>query len=56
MTNWGGGLYIGAWTEGKTVHDGDLNWNVYRDNRAGNAGGGMFCDDGATCVELPRGL
>ena len=28
----------------------NLNWNVYRDNRAGNGGGGMFCDDGATCV------
>lgn len=29
-----------------------MNWNVYRDNRAGIAGGGMFCDDGATCTSF----
>ena len=49
MTHWGGGLYISAWTEGKQFTTVNLNWNVYRDNRAGNGGGGMFCDDGATC-------
>ena len=49
VTQWGGGLYIGAWPEGKQFTTANLNWNVYRDNRAGNAGGGMFCDDGATC-------
>ena len=37
-------------TEGKQFTTANLNWNVYRDNRAGNGGGGMFCDDGATCV------
>jgi hypothetical protein len=49
VTQWGGGLYIGAWTEGKHFTTANLSWNVYRDNRAGNGGGGMFCDDGATC-------
>ena len=50
VTQWGAGLYVGAWTEGGHFTNANLNWNVYRDNRAGNAGGGMFCDDGATCV------
>jgi hypothetical protein len=50
VTQWGGGLYIGAWTEGKHFTTATLNWNVYRDNRAGNGGGGMFCDDGAQCI------
>jgi hypothetical protein len=50
VTQWGAGLYIGAWTEGGHFTTANLNWNVYRDNRAGNGGGGMFCDDGATCV------
>ena len=49
VTNWGGGLYIGAWPEGEQVTTANLNWNVYRSNTAGIAGGGMFCDDGATC-------
>jgi hypothetical protein len=49
VTQWGGGLYIGAWADGKQFTTANLNWNVYRDNRAGNGGGGMFCDDGATC-------
>lgn len=49
VTQWGGGLYIGAWTEGKQFTTANLNWNVYRRNRAGNGGGGMFCDEGATC-------
>lgn len=25
---------------------------MYRNNRAGNAGGGFFCDNGATCISL----
>ena len=50
VTHWGAGLYIGAWTEGGQFTTATLNWNVYRDNRAGNGGGGMFCDDGATCA------
>jgi hypothetical protein len=50
VTQWGAGLYIGAWTPGGVFVTANLNWNVYRDNRAGNAGGGMFCDDGATCL------
>ena len=50
VTQWGAGLYVGAWTEGGQFTTANLNWNVYRDNRAGNGGGGMFCDDGATCA------
>jgi hypothetical protein len=50
VTQWGAGLFIGAWTEGGTFTTATLAWNVYRDNRAGNGGGGMFCDDGATCI------
>jgi disaggregatase-related protein len=50
VTQWGAGLYIGAWTEGGQFTTATLSWNVYRDNRAGNGGGGMFCDDGATCA------
>lgn len=50
VTQWGGGLYVGAWVDGKQYTTAKLSWNVYRGNRAGNAGGGFFCDDGATCV------
>lgn len=50
VTQWGGGLYVGAWVDGKQFTTAKLSWNVYRGNRAGNAGGGFFCDDGATCV------
>jgi hypothetical protein len=50
VTNWGAGLYVGAWVEGGQETTASLSWNVYRDNRAGVAGGGMFCDDGATCI------
>ena len=49
VTQWGGGLYVGAWVEGGQLTTANLNWNVYRDNRAGNGGGGLFCDDGAAC-------
>jgi hypothetical protein len=49
VTQWGGGLYVGAWTEGGHFTTAALSWNVYRGNRAGNGGGGFFCDDGATC-------
>lgn len=50
VTRWGAGLYVGAWTEGKQFTTARLAWNVYRANRAGTAGGGLFCDDGATCL------
>ena len=49
VTQWGGGLYVGAFTPGNQPTTATLAWNVYRGNRAGNAGGGFFCDDGATC-------
>jgi predicted outer membrane repeat protein len=47
VTGWGAGLYLGASPEVRT--QAALNWNVYTLNSAGNAGGGMFCDDGAIC-------
>lgn len=50
VTQWGGGLYIGAWTAGGHFTNARMSWNVYRGNRAGNSGGGFFCDDAANCV------
>jgi hypothetical protein len=50
VTGWGGGLYVGAFTAGGEHTAAALSWNVYRDNRAGNMGGGFFCDDGAQCT------
>jgi hypothetical protein len=50
VTQWGGGLYVGADYASNQKTSASLNWNVYRDNRAGNGGGGMFCDDGAACL------
>jgi hypothetical protein len=50
VTGWGGGLYIGAYTGGGQQTTALLTWNVYRDNRAGAAGGGFFCDDSAHCT------
>ena len=50
VTGWGGGLYVGAYTGGGQPTTATLAWNVYRGNSAGNAGGGFFCDDGATCI------
>ncbi len=49
VTQWGGGLYIGAYTPGNQPTTATVSHNVYRGNRAGDAGGGFFCDDGATC-------
>jgi hypothetical protein len=49
VTQWGAGLYLGAYRPGGQPTSATLNWNVYRGNVAGNAGGGMFCDDGADC-------
>lgn len=49
VTQWGGGLYIGAYRPGNQPTTATLTGNVYRGNRAGNSGGGFFCDDGATC-------
>jgi hypothetical protein len=50
VTQWGGGLYIGAWTAGGHFTNARMSWNVYRGNRAGNSGGGFFCDDAASCI------
>ncbi len=50
VTQWGGGLYVGAWTSGGHLTNAKMSWNVYRGNRAGNSGGGFFCDDAATCA------
>lgn len=49
VTGWGAGLYVGAYTDGGQHTSAALSWNVYSLNGAGNAGGGMFCDDGARC-------
>ena len=50
VTMWGGGLIIAAYTAGNQPTTATLAWNVYRGNRAGNSGGGFFCDEGATCI------
>lgn len=50
VTQWGGGLYIGAYVAGGQPTTATLSRNLYRGNRAGNKGGGFFCDDGATCL------
>lgn len=50
VTGWGGGLYVGADTGGGKQTTAQLTWNVYRDNRAGIYGGGLFCDDSAHCI------
>lgn len=50
VTQWGGGLYVGADSGGGQKTTAQMNWNVYRGNTAGNSGGGFFCDDGATCI------
>lgn len=50
VTGWGAGLYIGAYPPDKSFTNASMSWNVYRGNRANIAGGGMFCDDGATCT------
>lgn len=50
VTAWGGGLFVGAFTPGGQFTTARLSWNVYRGNRAGNSGGGFFCDDGAKCI------
>jgi hypothetical protein len=49
VAQWGGGLYVGAYRPGNQETKASMSWNVYRGNRAGNSGGGFFCDDGATC-------
>lgn len=50
VTQWGGGLYVGADTGSGQSTTANLNWNIYRGNRAGKSGGGFFCDDGARCI------
>ena len=49
-TGWGGGLYLGAFTGGGQFTNAKLRWNRYHGNRAGIRGGGLFCDDSATCL------
>jgi hypothetical protein len=49
VTKWGAGLFIGADVGSGQKTNAAMNWNVYRGNSAGIAGGGMFCDEGATC-------
>jgi hypothetical protein len=50
VTQWGGGIYIGAFTPGGQFTNAELSLNVYRGNQAGDSGGGFFCDDGAACT------
>jgi len=50
VAQWGGGLFVGAFTQGNQPTTATLSRNVYRGNRAGNSGGGFFCDDGAKCT------
>lgn len=50
VTRWGAGLYVGAAVGSGQQTNATLNWNIYSHNSAGQVGGGMFCDDGATCV------
>ncbi len=49
VTKWGGAVFVGAYTAGNEFTTATVSWNVYRGNRAGDSGGGFFCDDGATC-------
>ena len=50
VTQWGGGLFVGAWNPGGHFTTATMSFNIYRDNRAGNSGGGFFCDEAATCI------
>lgn len=52
VAQWGGGLYVGAYRPGNQPTTAAMSWNVYRGNKAGNSGGGFFCDDGATCNSM----
>ena len=56
VTKWGGALFVGADVGSGQKTNASLNWNVYRGNSAGVAGGGMFCDESATCRSYPRNL
>lgn len=49
VTGWGAGMFVGADTGQGVTTAAALTWNVYRGNKAGIAGGGLFCDDSATC-------
>jgi hypothetical protein len=48
VTGWGAGMIVAA--DGDTDTVATLSWNIYRNNRAGNTGGGFFCDDSAHCM------
>ena len=49
VTQWGGGLYVGAYTPGNQPTTATISNNIFRGNKAGDSGGGFFCDDGAVC-------
>lgn len=49
VTQWGAGLFVGAYKAGGEFTTADISWNIFRGNKAGNSGGGFFCDEGATC-------
>ena len=42
VTQWGGGLYVGAYNPGNQPTKATMTWNVYTGNRAGNSGGGCL--------------
>lgn len=50
VTQWGAGLFVGAYTAGGQITNATMQWNVYKGNKAGNSGGGFFCDEGANCT------
>jgi len=50
VTGWGGAMFVGSDPSADQQTTATLTWNVYRSNKAGNSGGGLFCDDGATCT------
>ena len=52
VTRWGAGLYVAADIGSGQKTTATLNWNIYRGNSAGIAGGGLFCDEGATCLSF----
>lgn len=50
VTQWGAGLFVGAYTAGGQITNATMRWNIYKGNKAGNSGGGFFCDEGANCT------
>jgi hypothetical protein len=50
VTQWGAGLFVGAYPAGGQITNATMRWNIYRANKAGDSGGGFFCDEGANCL------